>query len=300
MKRVPGDGGLVFSWIASRQTPSAQFEHPITAYGVFRRQDEYKCQTGVADETADIPTGLAGEKLAGWDFLAYVPANGDDIYQYVAPTLCDSTSEGICWSVFFLRTLTPDPFTYYDTHPDSGYSVDNLVPGVPGGFKVDFAVEGNSLQWDENFDPDVQYYNVYRGDRDDCESVVGEPLISVAGTDWTDDLGGAPGDPWDYCYWITAVDFCGNESEPILWDESSVTGVNAPDTPRQYALHSCYPNPFNPSTKIRFDLPRSQHVRLTVHAVDGRRVTSLINEPRTAGRHEAIWNGCDDHGRQIP
>ena len=81
---------------------------------------------------------------------------------------------------------------------------------------------------------------------------------------------------------------------------TNLTSVNAPDIPGQLALHRSYPNPFNPMATIGFDLPRSQHVRLTVYTVDGRRVTLLVDERRTAGRHEVVWNGCDDHGRQVP
>ena len=96
------------------------------------------------------------------------------------------------------------------------------------------------------------------------------------------------------------MDFNGNESEPTLWESTTVTGINAPDIPRQYALHCGYPNPFNPMTTIGFDLPNSQYVRLTVYTVDGRRVTLLVNERRSAGRYEVVWKGLDDHGRLVP
>jgi hypothetical protein len=67
--------------------------------------------------------------LDGWDYIATVPARGDAIYQYVAPTLCDSSiSGGMCWSAFFVSAMTPDPLTYFDSPVDSGYSLDNLAP----------------------------------------------------------------------------------------------------------------------------------------------------------------------------
>ena len=69
-------------------------------------------------------------------------------------------------------------------------------------------------------------------------------------------------------------------------------------TPRVFALHPNYPNPFNPMTKISFSLPEAQPVRLTVYTVDGRKVATLVNEVRGPGLHEVIWNGRDDTGRQ--
>ena len=63
-----------------------------------------------------------------------------------------------------------------------------------------------------------------------------------------------------------------------------------------YSLSANYPNPFNPSTKIAFDLPESQNVKLVVFSVDGRRVATLRNELMLAGRHTVTWTGRDDQG----
>ncbi len=58
------------------------------------------------------------------------------------------------------------------------------------------------------------------------------------------------------------------------------------------------PNPFNPSTTIRYALERPTRVSVTIHDVSGRLVRTLLNEePRTAGLHELIWNGMNDRGR---
>jgi hypothetical protein len=69
--------------------------------------------------------------------------------------------------------------------------------------------------------------------------------------------------------------------------------------PERVQLHTNVPNPFNPQTLIRFDLPRSEHVRLSVYTVDGRRLATLVDEPRPAGSHAVIWNGVDDRGRRV-
>jgi len=82
-----------------------------------------------------------------------------------------------------------------------------------------------------------------------------------------------------------------------------VTSVNddpGSDTPRASLLDQNQPNPFNPSTRIAFDLPRSQRVQLEVHTVDGKRVSTLVDRELAAGRHELDWNGRDDRGRLLP
>lgn len=60
--------------------------------------------------------------------------------------------------------------------------------------------------------------------------------------------------------------------------------------PSSFALHPNYPNPFNPSTTISFDVPAASRVRLTVFDVAGRHVSTLTNEPFGAGRHNVEWD----------
>jgi glucuronoarabinoxylan endo-1,4-beta-xylanase len=58
-------------------------------------------------------------------------------------------------------------------------------------------------------------------------------------------------------------------------------------------LRRAFPNPFNPTTTIGFQLPVAGHVTLTVHDVLGRQVAALINQNMPPGYHEAIWNARD-------
>ena len=82
--------------------------------------------------------------------------------------------------------------------------------------------------------------------------------------------------------------------------ELTVDGtVNGSDIPIRYSLSANFPNPFNPSTKIAFDLPKSQNVRLVVFSVDGRRVRTLRNESMSAGRHTVTWTGRNDQGELV-
>ncbi len=62
-------------------------------------------------------------------------------------------------------------------------------------------------------------------------------------------------------------------------------------------LHQNFPNPFNPSTTISFDLPRRTNVTLTVHNILGQVVARLIDEELTAGEHSTEWDGRDSSGK---
>jgi flagellar hook assembly protein FlgD len=65
------------------------------------------------------------------------------------------------------------------------------------------------------------------------------------------------------------------------------------------SLYLAYPNPFNPQTTIRFDLPREQRVRLVVYSVKGQQVQVLRDRSLPAGRYSVVWDGCDGRGRPV-
>ena len=68
--------------------------------------------------------------------------------------------------------------------------------------------------------------------------------------------------------------------------------------PIAFALR-CTPNPFNPRTTIKYDLPEAGHVRLSVFDVAGRLVRTLVDESMPQGSHEAVWDGRDSAGREL-
>ena len=61
--------------------------------------------------------------------------------------------------------------------------------------------------------------------------------------------------------------------------------------PDKFQLYQNYPNPFNPVTNIRFDIPRSSHVKLIVYDILGKEITTLANEKLSAGSYEVEWDG---------
>ncbi len=72
------------------------------------------------------------------------------------------------------------------------------------------------------------------------------------------------------------------------------------ELPRAAALGACYPNPFNPETRLPFVLDRPGQVRLAVFDVGGRQIQTLVHEFLPAGAHESLWNGRDQAGRTVP
>ncbi len=70
--------------------------------------------------------------------------------------------------------------------------------------------------------------------------------------------------------------------------------------PNDYKLENAYPNPFNPSTNIRFSLPKNSKVRLEIYDMRGRLVNSLIDSQEMgAGTFESTWSGKNSRGEIV-
>ncbi len=78
------------------------------------------------------------------------------------------------------------------------------------------------------------------------------------------------------------------------------TGIkNTENTTDHYSLFGNYPNPFNATTRIQFNLPKSEQVQLTLYNIRGNKIRTLINKQLTAGQHTIQWNGLDDQGNAV-
>jgi len=76
---------------------------------------------------------------------------------------------------------------------------------------------------------------------------------------------------------------------------NGVNGVGDNNTlaPTEFTLLQNYPNPFNPSTKITYSVPQTEKVELRVYDVLGKEVATVVNEVKTAGKHEVVFNASN-------
>jgi Secretion system C-terminal sorting domain len=77
-----------------------------------------------------------------------------------------------------------------------------------------------------------------------------------------------------------------------VYDPDLITGSNEVNNtvPTEYKLYNNYPNPFNPSTTIKFAIPRKDNVKLTIYDALGRSVSELVNGTKEAGTYEINYN----------
>lgn len=90
---------------------------------------------------------------------------------------------------------------------------------------------------------------------------------------------------------------CANPSKAA--PDERVTEFDPPDqNPTTFEL-SALPNPFNPTTTIRYALPQAAPVTLTIYNLKGEVVKTLVNGYQTAQNHQVVWNGDDEAGQKV-
>jgi hypothetical protein len=75
--------------------------------------------------------------------------------------------------------------------------------------------------------------------------------------------------------------------------------TNRPAIPQNFVLHQNFPNPFNPSTEICYDLPEAVQVQLKVFNTLGQNILTLIDRLQEAGSYRATWDGKDSYGQPV-
>lgn len=90
------------------------------------------------------------------------------------------------------------------------------------------------------------------------------------------------------------VEVCEGTGRSVLFETDAISTPALPLT-----LYQNHPNPFNPSTTIRYYLPEGCRVVLEIFDSSGSRIARLVNENQPAGSHAAVWNGFDDQKRGV-
>ena len=77
------------------------------------------------------------------------------------------------------------------------------------------------------------------------------------------------------------------------------TDADEYEIPTSYRLLNNYPNPFNPSTTIAFEIPQPELVSLKIYSMSGELVKSFSEEYLPGGHFEKVWNGKNEFGRDV-
>ncbi len=227
-----------------------------------------------------------------WDAIGSFDALQSSYYYFVAPTLGDSTVDGITWSKFYVTAHTASPKLYYLSESAAGYSIDNLAPTVPTGMLANVLDAGVELKWASAVEEDFRYYKVYRSDSEITDPSTLVPIAEVSEAAYIDESVQPEN---TYFYAVVAVDYSGNSSEVSESIAAVITDVEGTfnQVPGDFMIAQNYPNPFNPTTTIKYGIPEESTVRISVYNSIGELMFVGVNGVQKAGYHHFNWNAVN-------
>ena len=81
--------------------------------------------------------------------------------------------------------------------------------------------------------------------------------------------------------------------------QNNVSLSEARSLPNQFKIHPNYPNPFNPFTTLRYDLPEEAFVSITIYDMLGNEVKNLVSTNQSPGFKSIQWNSTNNQGEPV-
>lgn len=227
-----------------------------------------------------------------WTLLATLPAAGDPTlpHEVVLPTLANQFGGQPYLHHFRVDGLGAEGGCLVRGNVVAGFSRDNLGPPAVTDVVIgDWEEHGPLFEcpvvWSCETPPDFSRYVVLGSEFDDLETAALIHAGPTAGCRVSLELG----PPERYHLWIWAEDLHGNAG-PVGHYLILEQGLD-PLRPGALHLDQNVPNPFNPATRIAFQLPAPTELRLSVYNLAGAEVARLVEGRLSAGRHEALFDG---------
>jgi hypothetical protein len=207
---------------------------------------------------------------------------------------------------YFWQVISMDDQNGIAQSEDYMFWVD-FLPEPPGTFALaspDDESAGNStrpeLTWQAAIDPDpfdnVHYQITIASDTLMADVVyegVSIPEIHVPDVDLENDT--------RYYWQVSALDEDSLQTLSDVWtfDVGYLAIDDGLALPTEFVLDQNFPNPFNPSTTLRYGLPEDSEVSLVIYDIRGNTVRTIDSGSQVAGWYEHIWNGMDDSGQPV-
>lgn len=185
---------------------------------------------------------------------------------------------------------------YVETNWSYGTVEDTYTPATPSGFGGEWYSSHPKIEWNANSEYDVKEYVIYKrvdgGNWSYHTTSSSTSYVDYSESQYTP----GQGDRRYVDYKISARDYSNNESgytsaANFICNEwlNKETADNV-ENPLFFELYKNYPNPFNPSTTIEFQIPNDNFVNLTVYNSQGEEIMVLLNEPLWKGKHKVVFD----------
>jgi len=146
-----------------------------------------------------------GAASFSWEYVGSRAASGSSSYSYVVPTTGDSIGGSNPLTGFLVEANSATSSAFWDSAPDSGYSVDNLAPAAPAPFAGTYSAGVAHLHWRPDSEIDLANYRLYRGTSSGFTRSPANRVATPTDTSYADATGAT------YYYKLSAIDIHGNE-----------------------------------------------------------------------------------------
>ncbi len=265
----------------------------------------------------ELPVGIVSDDPGLEVYYASYPLEGNqNVFIPVGPGVWRAWAYySLAWhqaDVFPLTgpgtiAFTGVPFGAKDIVPIILDGEGQTLPVVLSSFNAVLTAQNYiKLQWVTQSETGVSGYNIYRSmEQDVNNSLLVSPLITATNLSYEQSYQFIDTEVYDsgiYYYWLQSRDFDGTSNffGPVqVRFQPQDPGGEIPSLPLVTDLLNAYPNPFNPSTSLRYSVSEAAPVKLDIYNTRGQLIRSFTANPTEPGYYSQYWDGLDQAGRTL-
>jgi hypothetical protein len=245
----------------------------------------------------------SGSYVLSKDTTVTVTATADSGYKFIkwtgdasgtSPSVTVSMDTDKAISAIFYKNLPPSSFTWISPTEYDSISIDRDNLTTKYSFKWTQSIDVEDLTYNIN----DKFGNTLFSFTDTVGSVTYEEILSL----WPEQFKILPRMTLEYDAVATDGEFSTTITgglRKLYINRYDYLSTEGEGIPTEFALHENYPNPFNPTTTLRFDLPEVTDVTVTIYNMLGQRVRTFNMNDTPAGYHSVTWNATNDYGDPV-
>ncbi len=183
--------------------------------------------------------------------------------------------------------------------------VDQTLPVTLSSFTANYTSSNTvNILWSTQSESNLIGYHILRSDNNDLENSVRitQSIIQAYNQSQTNNYSFIDKETQQgnsYYYWLQSLEMDGSaEFFGPIYVKTDINTIDTPVIPFS-KLYTAYPNPFNPTTTISFDIAENDYVKIEIYNIKGQKIKALVNKEMPTGKYQIVWDGTDDNNKTV-